>query len=363
MNKLSKKDYEYDFDYTIKFLKENSPYAHIINFDKIEKQKEKVCNVNNIVEFYDNISNLYWLGLNYKKTGHNGPYCFYKNYYKKFCDKDEIHYEFLEKYKNIIFSKEDYNKIKNKKINKNEYNKIKKEEKIYDCRIIKDNKNNNCIYIKIKTMDNPNKKQYDDLKNFLIKNKEIENIYIDIRKNTGGDFRCYEKLLKLIYNKKIKYYNNNIKIYYKYTKYNKIWYDRILKCVDKNDIKKSSNKNFTHYIIQKLNDKELYYNNKDYIGFNGHIFIIMDKFNFSSAQMLLDETKNNEGFTLLGNEKSGGSGIIGSLSCENLTPFFFILPKTKILFMYEYFYYNNSKYLTDPDKPIPIFLMKKEFLN
>ena len=73
MNKLSKKDFEYDFDYTIKFLKENSPYAHIINFDKIEKQKEKVCNVNNIVEFYDNISNLYWLGLNYKKTGHNGP--------------------------------------------------------------------------------------------------------------------------------------------------------------------------------------------------------------------------------------------------------------------------------------------------
>ena len=41
MSKLSKKDFEYDFDYTINFLKENSPYAHIINFDKLEKQKEK----------------------------------------------------------------------------------------------------------------------------------------------------------------------------------------------------------------------------------------------------------------------------------------------------------------------------------
>jgi len=363
MNKLNKKDFEYDFDYIIKFLKENSPYAHIINFDNLEKQKEKVCNVDNIIDFIENLYYLYWKGLDIKKTGHNGPTIVSKEF-KDFFDKTKIHYKFFNKYQNEIFYKEDYFKLKeklNKKNNDNKKNNNKKIEKIYDCRIIKDNKNNDCIYIKIRKMINPNDKEYNELRKFLIKNKKLENIYIDIRGNSGGNSYCYSLLLKLIYNKKLKFYHNNIKIYFKNTKYNKIWINDCLNCYELN---KSSNKNFTHYIIQKLDKNMNYYNNKDYIGFKGHIYIIIDKSNFSSSQMLLDETKGNEDFTILGNEKSSGSGWYGSVSCCNASDnFYFILPKTKILFIYEKYYYNHNKYLTEPDKPIPKFLMKKEFLN
>lgn len=43
---------------------------------------------------------------------------------------------------------------------------------------------------------------------------------------------------------------------------------------------------------------------KQYVGFKGHIFIIMDKVCFSSAQMMLDETQGNKRFTILGDEKA-----------------------------------------------------------
>ena len=49
--KFSKEDYEYDFNYILNFLKENSPYANRINFDEIKKQKDKVCNCKNRFDF------------------------------------------------------------------------------------------------------------------------------------------------------------------------------------------------------------------------------------------------------------------------------------------------------------------------
>ena len=101
---------------------------------------------------------------------------------------------------------------------------------------------------------------------------------------------------------------------------------------------------------------------KQYVGFKGHIFIIMDKVCFSSAQMMLDEAQGNKRFTILGDEKSSGAGMYGTVCCRAanqncfMDPTHFILPKTKILCFMDLFDYNRQKYFTVPDKPIPKWL-------
>ena len=356
-----KKEFEEDFDSLIKFLKNNSPYSHLINFDNIIKQKEKIINSKSKAEFFNNLTNCFYDCINPSLLGHNWPIIwskdFYKGFYKNGIDenKQNPHYKLL---KNInYYSIEDFKKssfYKNNFLNNNKNNK-KSFDKIYYYKIIKDDKNNDCIYIYIPKMINPNDEEINNLYSFIKKHKNLDNIYIDIRNNGGGNTKCYQKLLFMIYKGELIPYKNNIKLYFKYTKYNKIWYDYYLKDTKKY---KSNNKNFSHYIIQKLNNR-IYKGDNDYfIKSFKNIFIIMNKKNFSSSQIFLDDVKGNKGFTILGDEKSSGHGRFGNYSKidNTLDPFYYILPNTKILFMYERFYCNWNNLFTTPDKPIPSFL-------
>ena len=85
--------------------------------------------------------------------------------------------------------------------------------------------------------------------------------------------------------------------------------------------------------ISSTGDNKYMY--KQYVGFKGHIFIVMDKACFSSAQMMLDEAQGNKRFIILGDEKSSGAGMYGTVCCNGdncfMDPTHFILPKTKIL--------------------------------
>lgn len=243
---------------------------------------------------------------------------------------------------------------------------IKNHDNIYDCRIIK-NKGKNAIYIKIREMIDPDEKQYNILKDFLIKNKDVNDIFIDLRGNGGGNSNCGMKLLRLIYNGTVGL-SRRMKLFFKYTKYNKPWYDYVFSGnkdmeppLKIHELKNNKN-GFTHYVMNNIFKRE--YKNKEFIGYTGNIGIIIDKHCFSSSEIFINYIQGNDRITIYGDEKSKGSGLYGNISTKGypiLDPFLFILPNTHIIFQYERFYCDEDG--TTPDKPIPKFLMKKEFLN
>ena len=250
------------------------------------------------------------------------------------------------------------NKLENVNYNNKEINNIK----TYELSIIKNDKNEDVMMIKIKRMISPTNEDLEELKEFLKKYKNLKELYIDIRGNTGGNSRCYLYLYNLILNNTLKFKYNNIKCYFKYTKFNKPFIDyKFNNCKDKIIKLYDINNQYTHYIIQHLENKKyptkILYGYDDNINYQGKIFIIMDKYNFSSAQQMLDESKGNDNIIILGDEISGGFGIYGGVSCNyDTTPSVFILPKTKILCYMDLLYYDIIKYLTIPDKPIPKWL-------
>ena len=276
-----------------------------------------------------------------------------------------INNELLIEYKNISC----FNNIHKLMYINNNNNRNNKNKKVYKYSIIKNDKNENVMLIKIPTMLKASDKELNKLNKlskFIIKNKNLD-LYIDIRGNQGGNPECVFDLYKLLINEPLKTKYNNIKCYYKYTKFNKPFIDYFLKNGEKN-IFKSDKKQFTHYFIQNIpliNINEWCNNdNIKFTGFNGNINIIMNIDNFSSAQIMLDISQGNKRFTILGNEKSSGFGLYGTAGINNFNKFdihkldlsIFILPKTKILCLMELFYYNPKKYLTIPDKPIPKWL-------
>ena len=108
------------------------------------------------------------------------------------------------------YNKKDFLKINHFKRYYNDYNKeINCNKAPYKFKIIKNNKNQNSIYIKIQEMFYPTIDNYNDLKNFIIQNKNCENIYIDIRDNPGGFKYCYQLLLGIIFKGYIYIYDNN----------------------------------------------------------------------------------------------------------------------------------------------------------
>ena len=370
-------DYKYDFIYYLSYLKNNSPNLYNINVKKLyEKFKKEYDyeNIKNKLEFYQDLQHFYYNNLwNNGLYGHNAPFYLY-------ITKDILNdYKHSNTYLNILkqgnILKKPYDddmklfiKLINKYKQKNNNKIIINKNKIYDTSIIKNDKNEDVIMIKIKQMIYPSIKEYNELYNFLLKNKDKKELYIDIRGNGGGNNNCYTLLYHLILNEKLQPKNNNIKCYFKYTKFNKPFLDyKIGDC--KNKIIKSKNQNskYTHYIIQKTYEsdytkfpKYLFKYKKDKIDFKGHIFIIIDHYCFSSAQMMLDESQGNNRFTILGDEKSGGFGEYGEYVCKEqyIDPSYFVLPKTKIICQMDLYYYNPKKYLTIPDKPIPKWLKK-----
>lgn len=359
-------DYEYDFIYYLSYLKYNSSNLYFINVKKLyNKNKNDVCNAKSKFDFFNKLQSFYfnnlWLNGLY---GHNSPFELFDRNYFKYNVKcyDNIINQMIKLKKPYDNDMKQYNDMI--KIWKEEN--IIYEEKLYNTSIIKNDKNEDVIMIKIKSFINlPTIKEYNELYKFLSKNIHLKDLYIDIRGNTGGNSNCYTLLYNLILNETLEYKYDNIKCYFKKTKFTKPFIDyKLGNC--KKDIKKAKrpNKHYTHYIIQRVkNEKYPDWSNpeikkykKKNLNYKGNIFIIMDHFNFSSAQMMLDISKGSKRIKILGNEKSSGSGYYGSVYCGKngyQDPTYFILPKSKILCQMDLFDYNHKKYLTTPDDKIP----------
>jgi len=376
---LTKKDYEEDFEYLIKFLKENSPYAFKINFDELEKQKDKVCNCKNIKEFYiniiklkdlssDNIGHFYarypidfWLSDNQKNVEQFSKYILRKYNSNEFLKENYYYYYFMSL--NDI-----YQYIKSIK----KYNYIKKENP-FKYKIIKNDKNEVSIYIKIKTFDyyrfdKQYYKYYLDLKNFIIKYNYVNNVYIDIRDNNGGYVSSALQILDLFYKdyKKTNFY----KTYIKYSKYNQQYFKTIFNNTYHHNgynykniyylIKLSNNKNFTHSLYFTFDPRG--YSDNTNIIYNRYINVIINKKCASSSQLFLDILKNCKNCSIYGDELSKGLGLISVGGYLYEAPIF-VLPKTKLIFGYEGIYAEDEFDKTEPDYKIPDFLKTKEIID
>ena len=298
---LTRKDYEEDFEHLIKFLKENSPYAFKINFEELEKQKDKVCNCKNVKEFYINILNL--KDLNYNNIGH-----FYANdpidYWLEDKNNNFAKY-ILRKYNSKDFLKGDYyyyyfmslNDIYRYINSIKKYNYITKENP-FKYKIIKNDKNQDSIYIRIKKMtyyhyDKQHYKYYLDLIDFIMKYFYIGNVYIDLRDNSGGYIGSALRILDLFYKdyKKTNFY----KSYIKYSKYNQQYFKTLFNNkYYKNNysfknsyslIKLSNNKNFTHLLYFSFNPSG-YSDNKN-VFYEWFINVIINKKCASASQLFL----------------------------------------------------------------------------
>jgi len=432
--KFSKKDYEDDFDYILNFLKENYPYAFRINFDKIKKQKDKICNCKNRSEFIYNLKSID--DLRFNNIGHFQTIPYNIN---------------LPGYLNVILNK--YNKKFFQKVNQNNYyhdNFNKNNKTKYKFKIIKNDKNQDSIYIKLEDMGMISMDSFEDLQDFIIENKKCKNMYIDIRDNPGGSKFCYQLLLGLIFKGELQVkdqinfknenekefennnennndidtnfnpknnndFNNNFntnfdtdfdtnfdidfntninnnfysyidpvfdpnfnldlcttfnteitksnsnKFFIKNTPYNKYFNCYLLsKLTDYKVTKISNNENYTHMVEYKPINQN--YSSFNYTGYKGHIYVIINNQNGSAAQCFIDEIKNNDNFTLYGDEPSCGFGYNTNPLNIVIYPIF-ICPKTKLIFRYEYIYYDVKKQQTKPQYKIPDFLKTKEIID
>ena len=203
------------FYHFIIYLRSNS-----LNFNKFilnKKEIKKFYKVKTNEQFFNQ---LLFFSIKYLLPyGHNMPLSLYYN-------KDEWqNLNEIDCYKNV-FNKM-YIKKNNKFINfvELEINKYYKNHKVYEYKIIKNDKNEDVIYIKIQYMSIANDEEYNELKKFLIKNKKLKDIYIDIRNNIGGNLVCFYDLYVLIVNEILETKYNYIPCYYIYNEQTKPFID------------------------------------------------------------------------------------------------------------------------------------------
>ena len=385
MKKLTKKEYEEDIKYLFNILKENSPYSHLFNFDKY---KNKILK-SNILDKFVNNADFYLFLIKFlkeivnKDNGHIILKLPYKNDKPEIYSNPDIyknHYLFFKKYLNKCYTEEEFEEdlktsflnvdfIKNKKnikksniLNSNNKNLVVNTEYL-KYGILKDDNNKDVIYLGIKTFEMFNNNNLfsillNSILGFIYRYKHLNDLYIDLRGNGGGNIYFGLSLLQIIYKGSLNPRFNNIELYYKYTKYNKDFIDDALNLCKNIKIKElKNNKNFTHCIIQKQN-KFIFNNKQSYSGFKGHIYIIVDKFNYSAAQYFIDITQNNKNFTILGNEETKGVGLMGYNLCGYPPGYISIfLPNSKLIVSFEMFYFDINLSKSKPDKPIPNFLL------
>lgn len=366
--KYSKKEYEEDYDYLINFLKENHPYSFKINFEELKKHKYNVCNCIDIIDFYYKIVNEKELYPN--KIGHFDRISINHIIYKDDISSNNEYKYYDKRYLSIFKNYEYYlsNFINYDISFNNKFNSILSKEIIpFKFKVIKNDKNEDSIYINIKQMDPITNKNYEELSNFINKYKDLKNIYIDIRNNQGGSIETVDTLLfNILYNnlyntfyiydyqrgycKNKKMFN---KVYLKYTNYNANFKDLLFNNPNINDyslIKLSNNTNFSHLYYYSYN--QIYYPNHN-------INIIINSKVASAAQYLIDKIYN---CTIYGDEPSFGFGLKNVLYDRYNDPIF-ILPHTKLIFRYEYAYVEDEINKSYPHYKIPIFLKTKEIID
>lgn len=173
------------------------------------------------------------------------------------------------------------------------------------------------------------------LKAFCEENKDAENIIIDIRGNGGGSTKIWEDGLvtplqssdTLIYYQLLSSISGSLNTY--------LWDGKHPESPSNEwEEKFPSIKNQYTSRFNALYLREKVYNGER-VGFDGRIWLLVDRWCFSSSEMLTSLSKQT-GFATVVGTQTGGSGITGS------TPYTFPLPNSGMLIYYEPWYGFND---------------------
>ena len=171
------------------------------------------------------------------------------------------------------------------------------------------------------------------LNKYLPNIKDYQALIIDIRGNIGGDSRYWsEFLLPKIINKS--YTTSNYKFWKNGDLLNKFFKaSEVLKEADSGKVAELDSSSLVNLPNEIFKEFEYYLKfdtkinpNKDSIKFAGNIYLLIDKYVYSSAESFASFSQNSNFATLIG-EKTGGDGL-GS------DPLFVMLPNSNFVFKF-----------------------------
>ena len=347
-----------DFEYLINYLKKSFMYWDYLN--EKENISKKVKHTKKLIKYAKNDLEYFYIIKNFILSLDNLGHISLISSFRQFQD-------YKSNFTDVEYKKEWFNKFNNNLSNKN-YLKLKY---IYDS----DNLSNlnfyylednlitkkllyDTCYIRIKSFDRNYLNQdkikinnlYKDLNNF-------KNLVIDLRGNTGGTTNYTYYLINQLLNedKSVKF-----NFLYKNSRENISYIQSLIKSGifygSKEDINKEievpikymKDENIKGTIFNfELKDKyEDILDLKKY-KFNGKIYILTDKLNYSAAEFFIYVSKKLKFATIVGN-KTLGDGVA-------FEPSFFTLPNSGLIIRYSLLYglnpdgSSNGIYGTKPD--------------
>ncbi|WP_042274559.1 S41 family peptidase [[Clostridium] dakarense] len=321
LKELTKEEKVEDFDYYINTMKDNYcnfdvfyNKSNIEYLDFYEILKEEIENSDNNKEFYDimnysisllndghtnliNPSNVDW----YRRV--------YNSKYQEDILNDEIFTDKNKKWENYLNEDNKLNRVYKKVNDKvSDYNKDNIETKIIDEDI---------AYMKINSFLEFNKEDTDKIKDLYKTLDNYNNYIIDIRGNVGGNSLLWmNHIVKPIVNNT---YESTTYELHKEGKITKDYYSS--RGIDLKDIKKFPKKgilkkvknidDYKYYseYNMKFTNKSIWEGGEDKKGYNGNIYLLVDKNSFSSSEAFAVFCKNSGWATVVGNQNSGGDGV------------------------------------------------------
>ncbi len=321
---LTNKEMVDDFNYLFEELKENYPFFDVLkreqNVDFIgnyNKYLKRVEEAKTDQEFIDVMTGIMGeLNNHHARIADEAYVKSTLDYYSKNWNSPSIYYEFLSLNKQVVRNR--YH-IDGKQIVDNGQN-----NKLAISTIIPNNQasnmtldtsNENIAIIKINGMVDPDKFAADqDVLNEFLRNKHLYRaLVIDIRENYGGNMEYWQNFLlpKLLTSQK----SVTNHLFFKDSDRAKL-----ILADDTLNVEKLSNvdisgvkldhsadlKNFDYYIKDTISISPDEKNKNN--GFDGNVYLLVDKAVFSAAEGMASFMKNSESATLVG-EKTGGDGI------------------------------------------------------
>ena len=307
-----------DFNFMYSILKESYPYLELnkrVNGVDWLANKEvyvnKIKATNSDREFYDSLQSI----LKELNNGHTNilqeqSYPLYKKLYERDKKSNAAWIKELNKSQ----AKRRYGETE-KNIDSN--NNVNKEKDYIDTYNVKTDiiKKDEVGYLSIASLNSFNiESDMKIIKPFLNEVKSYKALIIDIRGNSGGDSRYWsEKLVPMLIDKPLKnveyvvYRGSNFIEAFVKSRYG-IGYKGLksIKDIDKENLMnlpEEVKNSFKYYSKQEEIIKP-----KDSIDFKGKIFLLVDRWVYSSSEMFATFCKST-GFAILVGEKTGGDGI------------------------------------------------------
>ena len=340
--KLTDKEMVDDFNYVFNELKENYPFFEVLkrenNIDFIgnyDKYLKRIKEAKNDQEFIDEMTGILGeLNNHHARIADSNYVENTLKYYSKNWNSPSIYYEFLKLNKQVVrnrYGLKGEQTHTDTSINHRSSGSILKQNQSANMTL--DTSNDGIAILKIKQMVDPQSVKEDEaVLNDFLENKHLyKSLVIDIRQNYGGNVDYWQKfLLPKILPKQASVTNH---LFFKDSSRAKLILadDTLnvesLKNVDISAIKldfASDIKDFDYYIRDTINinpDESEKYN-----GFEGKIYLLVDRGVFSAAEGLASFMKHSDAATLVG-EKTGGDGITLGIIND-------VMPNSGLVFTY-----------------------------